>query len=136
MRLQGQLPFTVRARLLAFNGPREDGRRLILAQVYAQDPPGSFILTFRVTRKAGTYGTVLSTTLPETTRGWAYLTHFDMTLHRTYTYRDKERSYISAACDAPSGFDRALFPLARATYTFATGQRLTMSEAATCHVAG
>jgi hypothetical protein len=135
VRIPEQPPFLVRARLLAFHGPREGGRRLILAQAYAPNPPGSFILTFKVSRHPGTFGTVLTTTLPVEAHKWAYLTHFDMKLHRIYTYGGRRRSYVSAACSAPPGFDRALFPFARATYTFATGQRLKMSEAAVCHVA-
>jgi hypothetical protein len=134
-RIPGQLPFLVRARLLAFNGPRRDGRKQILAQAYARDPPGAFVLTFNVVRKPGReLGTILSTTLPPETERWAYLTHFDLTLHRTYSYRGKQRSYVSAACSAPTGFDVALFTLARATYQFAGGKRLSTSVAKTCRV--
>ncbi len=134
VRIPSQLPFLVHARLLAFNGPRQNGHKLILAQAYARKPPGAFILTFRVGRRGGTFGTVLSTTLPRATRKWAYLTHFDMTLHRTYVYRGVRRSYVSAACAAPAGFDSVLFPFAKATYAFDTGQQLSMSVARICHV--
>lgn len=134
VRIPAQPPFEVHAKLLAFNGPRENGRKLILAQAYARKPPGAFILDFQVSRRSGTFGTVLSTSLPPATRKWAYLTHFDMTLHRVYRYHGLRRSYVSAACPAPAGFDTALFPFARATYSFASGQRLTMSVAKTCHV--
>jgi hypothetical protein len=135
VRLAGQLPFLVRAKLLAFKGPRQNGDRLILAQAYAEDPPGSFVLVFHLKRKTGTYGTVLTTTLPGPTQKWAYLTHFDMTLHRLYDFHGERRSYVSAACSAPAGFEQAVFPFARATYSFATGQQLKISEAAVCRVA-
>ena len=62
--IRGQLPFSVHARLLAFNGPRRHGHRLIVANVYAGEPPGSFALIFTVSHRRGTFGTVLSTTLP------------------------------------------------------------------------
>jgi len=136
VRIPGQPPFTVRAKLLAFNGPRRGGRKLILAQAYAKDPPGAFILTFTVRRRKGTFGTVLTTTLPKQTRKWAYLTHFDLRLRRVYGYRGKRRSYISASCAAPAGFESAVYPFARATYRFADGQRLTLSESGVCRVAG
>ena len=45
--IPSQPPFTVKAKLLAFNGPRKNGHKLILAQAYARKPPGAFILTFR-----------------------------------------------------------------------------------------
>jgi hypothetical protein len=136
VRIPGQLPFNVRAKLLVFNGPRRHGKKLILAQAYAPDPPGSFIITFRVSRQGGIYGTVLSTTLPVGTREWAYITHFDMTLHRLYTHNGKRYSYASAACPAPKGFRGVLFPFARATYRFTEGQRLVLEETATCRVSG
>ncbi len=136
VRLPGQQPFTVKARLLAFNGPRQDGHKLIFAQAYADSPPGSFILTFRVGKRSGVFGTVLTTTLPKSALTWAYLTHFDMTLHRTYTYRGARRSYVSAACEAPAGFPVATFPFARTTYGFAGGRLLTISVARSCTARG
>ena len=134
VRIASQLPFEVHAQLLAFNGPLRDGHRLILAHVYAGQPPGSFTLPFRVSRRPGTFGTVLSATLPPRARGWAYLTHFQMTLHRTFSYRGSRRSYIAAACSAPEGFRSALFPFAKATYSFRGAPALSMSVAKECRV--
>lgn len=136
VRIPSQGDFLVHANLLAFNGPRHNGRKLILAQAYARKPPGAFILVFRVSRSGGPYGTVLSTTLPPGAQKWAYLTHFDLTLHRTFVAGGERHSYVSAACGAPVGLDKVLFPFARATYSFASGQRLSMSESGTCRVAG
>jgi hypothetical protein len=121
---------------LAFNGPRRNGHKLILAQAYARNPPGAFVLKFKVSRRKGVFGTVLSTTLPRSAQRWAYLTHFDMTLHRTYDYRGHRHSYVSAACAAPPGFRTALFPFARATYSFDDGQILSVPVARSCRVAG
>jgi len=136
VRINSQLPFEIHADLLAFNGPRRHGRRLIFAHVYAGEPPGSFTLACTVSRRPGQFGTVLETTLPPRARGWAYLTHFEMTLHRTYVYRGRRRSYVSAACSAPAGFRSALFPFARATYSFLESPGVTLSVAGECHVAG
>lgn len=139
VRLLAHLPtqqqFEVRAKLLAFNGPRRNGHKLILAQAYSRNPPAAFVLVFRVSRNRGLFGTVMSTTLPKSAEGWAYLTHFDMTLRRTYDFHGKRRSYVSAACSAPAGFDTALFPFARATYGFDDGRSITTSVARRCRVA-
>lgn len=134
--LQGQLPFAVRAPLLAFNGPRRHGQKLILAQAYSRQPPGAFVITFRIERRPGLYGTVMNTSLPLAAREWAYLTHFDMTLRRTWRYRGARRSFVSAACPAPAALHSAIFPLARATYGFADGRRLSTSETGRCTVRG
>lgn len=132
--IPSQPPFTIRAKLLAFNGPRKNGHKLILAQAYARNPPGAFILTFRLSRHRGVFGTVMSTTLPKEAQSWAYLTHFDITLRRVYTYRGALRSYVSASCSAPDGFASAFFPFAKATYGFDNGSRLVTSVARRCEV--
>jgi len=134
--IPSQPVFSVTAKLLAFNGPRRNGHKLILAQAYARKPPGAFVLTFVVRKAKGTFGTTMTTTLPRSAREWAYLTHFDMTLRRTYDYRGARRSYVSAACPAPPGFRSALFPFARATYGFADGRRLVTTVAGRCTVKG
>jgi hypothetical protein len=135
VRIPTQPLFVVRAKLLTFNGPRKNGQKLILAQAYAREPPGAFVLIFRVSRREGLFGTVMSTTLPVATQRWAYLTHFDMTLRRVYSYRGQRRSYISAACRTPDGFDTTSFPFARAAYVFANGQSLSTTVASSCRVA-
>jgi hypothetical protein len=84
----------------------------------------------------GSSGRLRPSPVPPETRRWAYLTHFDMTLHRIYRYNGHSRSYVSAACSAPAGFDSAVFPFARATYSFANGQALSATVARSCHVAG
>jgi hypothetical protein len=134
--LENQQPFSIEARLLAFNGPVEHGRKLILAQVYSQDPPGAFVLAFGLKKRPGVFGTVMSTSLPPAAQGWAYLTHFEMTLHRRYRFRGMAHSYVSAACGAPAGFPGAVFPFASARYGFANGQTLERTVIRSCKVRG
>lgn len=135
-RISGQRPFPVRGKLLAFNGPRKNGKKLILAQVYSEDPPGAFVLTFTLKRKPGLFGTVMSTTLPESATGWAYLTRFEMTLDRQYRRYGEVHSYVSAACSAPAGFPGATFPFAKASFGFAGGQKLRTTVVRSCRVGG
>jgi hypothetical protein len=132
--IEGQHSFAVEGKLLAFNGPKRGGRKLILAQVYSEDPPGAFVLTFTLKRRPGLFGTVMSTTLPAEAMGWAYLTHFDMTLDRSYRHKGVVHSYVSAACSAPPGFPGAVFPFAKAAFGFAGGQRLRVTVVRSCLV--
>lgn len=136
VRIPNQAPFEVAGRLLAFNGPVEDGVKMILAQVYSRRPPGAFVLPFKVHERRGLFGTVMTTTLPAAARGWAYLSHFDMRLHRTYRHGGASRSYVSAACGAPAGFPGAVFPFAKATYGFAGGRHVTTTVVRSCKVRG
>lgn len=135
VRLPSQGDYISRNNLLAFNGPRKGGKKLILAQIYSKNPPGAIILTFEVKHGKGLYGNVIETTLPEYAEGWAYLTQFEMTLGRTYSYRGKKRSYVSASCAAPAGFPGALFPFAKATYEFTGGETVTTKIMRHCKVA-
>jgi hypothetical protein len=134
--LENQEPFTVHAGLLAFNGPTEHGHKLILAQVYAKNPPGAFVLTFSLRKQPGLFGTVMSTRLPASAQNWAYLSAFEMTLHRQYRFHGEARSFVSAACAAPAGFPGAVFPLAKATYGFGDGQRMRTTIVRSCKVRG
>jgi hypothetical protein len=134
VRLPSQSDYISRNNLLAFNGPTRNGQKLILAQIYSKNPPGAIVLTFAVKRTKGLYGNVIETTLPDYAESWAYLTQFDMTLGRTYTYRGKERSFVSASCAAPAGFPGALFPFAKASYEFSTGDVVTTKINRHCKV--
>jgi hypothetical protein len=107
VKLGSQPPFTFKAPLLVFNAEPSGGKRRLLAQVYGRKPPSAFVLTFTVTRQGGPFGTLIQTTLPEGAQKWAYVTRFEMTLNRTYTYRGEQRSFISAGCPAPDGFSGA-----------------------------
>jgi hypothetical protein len=132
--LPNQKPFDFSGPLLAFNAKPHKGKRRLLAQVYGLRPPSAFVLTFRIRRKGGAYGTVIETNLPRSARDWAYVTRFEMTLRRTYVWRGKRRSYLSAGCPAPAGFPGAIYPFARAKFNFAEGQRVVSEETGNCKV--
>src|SRR5680860_1058106 len=121
--LANQPPFTFKGPMLVFHATRAGGKRRLLAQVYGTRPPSAFVLTFKILRRKGTFGTVISTVLPKPARKWAYVTHFEMKLRRIYTYRGRRRSFISAGCAAPAGFPGAVYPFARANFGFAGGSR-------------
>jgi len=55
-----------------------------------------------------------------------------MNLKRTFRFRGKPRSYLSAGCPAPPNFRKVTFPLARASFAFAGGKTLTSKLNKTC----
>jgi hypothetical protein len=132
--LTNQEPFMFDGPLLVFNAQRSGGKRRLLAQVYGRKPPSAFVLTFKILKKQGTFGTVIKTTLPKAARKWAYVTHFDMRLRRTYAYRGERHSYISAGCAAPDGFPGAVYPFARGKFGFAGGKQVTTTLIRDCTV--
>lgn len=131
---ENQPPFTFKGPLLVFHAKRHNGKRRLLAQVYGRKPPSAFVLNFKIAKTSGEFGTVIYTSLPKVARRWAYVTHFDMRLRRTYAYRGKRRSYVSAGCAAPEGFPGAVYPFARSNFGFAGGKHVITTIIRDCRV--
>lgn len=134
VRLANQPPFTFKGPMLVFHAQPTGGHRRLLAQVYGRKPPSAFVLNFNVFQERNTFGTVIKTTLPKPALQWAYVTHFDMKLHRVYTYQGKRYSFISAGCPAPEGFPGAVYPFARANFGFAENRRVVIALTRDCTV--
>ncbi len=129
-----QPTFPSQGEILAFNGIYH-GREVILAHVYGTDPvPITRIIVFYIHRRAGTYGTVITGSLPDAVNHYGYVERLSLRLHRNYTYRGRRRSYLSATCAAPSGFTAAAFPFARASMTFADDRTLSSTLTRSCRV--
>lgn len=129
---QGRFP--LQGRVLAFNAV-VDGQRAILAHVYGGDPvPNSRIIVFHIHQAHGTFGTTLSAALPARLNRSGYLKKISLTLRRTFVYRGRKHSYLSAACSAPPGFTSATFPFSKVSMTFADGRKLSSVLIRTCQV--
>jgi hypothetical protein len=136
VRLPEQSPFPSEGKVLAFNG-RYQGAPAIFAHIYGTDPvPTSYVLPFLIENTKGTYGTLLKASLPRVTGEWGFVTGISMKLDRTFTSNGKTHSYISASCPAPKGFPGASFPLAKTTFAFAGGLKLSSVLNRNCKVAG
>jgi DNA-binding beta-propeller fold protein YncE len=135
--LRGQEAYAAQGRLLVFNG-QSHGRPVLLGQIYSPHPfPTSFVIPFAVKKLAhGTYGTALDATLPKSLAAWGNLTGIEMTLSRRYGFGGKRHSYISAGCPAPKGFSKATFALARTSFDFGAGTKLSSAFTSTCRARG
>ena len=129
--------YVAQGRLLVFNG-LEHKKPVLFGQIYSAHPfATSFVIVFGIDQLAhGTYGTMLSATLPKTLRSWGNLTGIDMRLSRRYAYQGTRHSFLSAACPAPKGFAGASFALARASFGFAGGSALGTTLVRSCRVRG
>lgn len=129
-----QVVFASRGRVLAFNAV-VGGRPAILAHVFGSEPAlTSRVIVFRIHRGQGTFGTVLSGTMPEEANGYGSVTSIALRLFRNYVYRGERHSYISAGCPAPAGFTSAVFPFAKVAMSFAGGRLLASTLTRTCRV--
>jgi hypothetical protein len=135
--LAGQQPYPTEGRLLVFNG-RYKGKPALLGQIYSPKPfSTSFFVPFRIGRaKGGRYGVALSASLPAALGDWGHVTGIRMRLGRRWRHRGARRSLISAGCPAPRGFPGALFTLARTSFGFAGGTKLTSTLTRECRVRG
>lgn len=132
--LDNQPPFTFKGPMLVFHAKPSGGNRRLLAQVYGLKPPSAFVLSFKILKRPDELGTAIKTSLPPSTNEWAYVTHFDMRLRRTYTYRGERHSYLNAGCPAPPGFTIALYRFAKGTFGFADGTEVSTELVRECAV--
>ena len=129
-----QQTFPTRGQILAFNASTH-GRPAILLHIYGTDPATiTRILTLHVHRGPGTLATRITGSVSPSLNRYGYLTQIALHLHRSYRYRGKRRSYLSAACATPPGVPLASFPFARASLAFADGRTLSSSLTRTCRV--
>ncbi len=131
-----QAPFPAEGRMLAFNS-RRNGKPAVAAQVYGRNPvPTSEVLPMTFSRRGqGSFRPIISVEMPKIGNEWGYVTGFDITLKRSYRYRGRPMSVISASCPAPAGTREAPFKAARGTYELADGRTLTRTLSGSCQVA-
>jgi hypothetical protein len=135
--LPGTAPFPFEGKLLLFNAV-EHGRPVLLGHIYSPHPfATSFVIGFQVrSERHGDYGTVLTANLRQALGSKKNLTGIEMTLSRRYTYKGQAHSYVSAGCPAPKGFPSANYPLARTSFAFADGAKLTTVLNRSCGARG
>lgn len=133
--LPDQRPYPTRGRLLVFNG-RRGGKPVLFAHIYTTLPfATSFVVTFAIKSIAkGRYGTELSASLPQALGSWGFVDRIKFTLRREYTYRGQARSYFNSTCPAPAETEVTSFPLALATFYFATKRPLSLTVNKSCRV--
>jgi hypothetical protein len=128
--LSKQASFPSEGKLLAFNGVYK-GKPAILAHVFGTDPiPVSFTVPFVIGKSKGTFGTTLTADFPAADDN--FVTGIGLTLHRTFTYKGKQRSYATASCPAPKSSSVASFPFAKASLTFKGGPKVRSAMVRSC----
>ncbi len=130
--LPGQTPFSLHAQLLAFNGKTKQGRTAVWVLAYASKPPVSIVLPFHVRRQRGPFRTVLVSVIPRSVGPWPRFAHFHIDVSRTFRYRGRTHSYLSASCPLPPRFTAGFLSLARATFLLADGPPLRAETVRSC----
>lgn len=127
--------FPARGTVLVFNSSTKNRPGLLL-HLYGSSPVrAAFVLPFRITHNSkGKFGAVFTTHIPRLASDKGYVTDIDLSIGRKYRYQGIQRSFISASCAAPAGFTGFPYELAKATFTFAGGQKLTSRLPGDCKV--
>ena len=128
-------PVPVDGDALVFNSS-SNGKPALVLHIYGSRPVQvTFVLEFKIIRlDEGTFGTLFVARLPRIAADIGYVTDIDLTFGRKYTYEGEPRSFLSAKCAAPAGFPGAVFTLARGSFSFANGQRISTALARNCWV--
>jgi DNA-binding beta-propeller fold protein YncE len=134
VRLPEQSPFPSAGKVVAFNGVLE-GKQVIFAHIYGTEPvPTSVVLPLRIRHAQGTFATRLDASLASLTGDWGYVREISLRLGRKFAFHGERHSFLSAGCPAPKGFPGAIFPLARASFSFVGGRTLTATLTRDCTV--
>jgi hypothetical protein len=123
----GAQVFTQIQTVTAFNGPPRGGKPVVLLHAYGTTPVQvTLVLEGTVTNygKQG-YGPRLDIAIPLIAGGTGALTEFETTISRTWKFKGKKRSYVSAECKNS--------PLkARGAFTYKDGFTLTALSKQKC----
>ena len=127
-----QPAFQVRANLLTFNGRTKAGQPAVWAHAYSMDPPTSFVIPFTVRNENNR--TVLVTTIRRSVGPWPHVASFAVKVSRIYNHAGNRKSYLNASCPVPQGFSAGFLSFARATYSFAGGEKIVTESVRSCRV--
>lgn len=131
--LPEQSPFPSSGEVTAFNGTFH-GHHVIFVHVYGTAPlPQSQVIIFRIGRTTGAYRETLTGELPQVAADWGYVSGLSLSLQRIFRFKGRQRSFISAGCPAPAGFNAATFTFAKAEFGFEDGRQLGVTMTRVCH---
>lgn len=130
--IPGQAPFSIHAKLLAFNGRTAAGGTAIWVHAFASDPPVSLVLPFILHPGTRAFPMALIAAVPRSIGPLPRLARFHLHLFRRFRYKDLIRSYISASCPLPPVFSAGFAAFARATYSFGDGRNVRIDTVRSC----
>jgi hypothetical protein len=126
-----QQPFSATGPIVLFNGGVHGGATLILIHTYVAVPaPTAVIATAKLTKiHRGRYGTHVIARIPPIAGGAGSVTKFKLTIKRSFTYRGRKQSYLTASC--PTGHYYT-----EGEVGFADGTTLAITHVLPCTPAG
>jgi hypothetical protein len=98
-----QRPIIAHGPIFLFNGGVHDGTTLLLIHTYVDVPaPTAVVATVKLTHiHRGHYGLHAVAEIPAIAGGAGSVTKFKLTINRSFSYKGKKQSYLTASC--PTG---------------------------------
>jgi hypothetical protein len=126
-----QKPIPVNSALTVFNGGKKNGTTTFYIHAFFTAPiTGAIVTTVKITKvHNGRYGLKSVATIPKIANGSGSVKSFDLKIGKTYTYKGKKMSVLSAKCS-----DGKL--QAHATSVFADGTKASAGIIRTCSPTG
>ena len=93
-----QAPFSAGGPILIFNGSSGNKQKLVF-HVYAKVPaPTTFVFTAEIGKGKGPYGTSAKVKVPSITSGQGSVTSFKVKIKKSFNYKGKKESVLTATC--------------------------------------
>jgi hypothetical protein len=98
-----QPPFTAEGPIVLFNGGVHGGTTLLFIHTYVKVPaPTAVVATVKLTHiHRGHFGLHADAQIPAIAGGAGSVTRYKITIDRTFTYKGRKKSYLTASC--PTG---------------------------------
>jgi hypothetical protein len=125
-----QAPFGATGPLIVFNGGVKGGVTTVFIHTYVSVPaPTAIVVALKIRKEhKGPFGLHTVATVPVIAGGAGSVTHFELTIHRLFTYRGKRESFLEAKC-ASGHF------LADTTFKFRDGSQISGEVIRACKAA-
>jgi hypothetical protein len=123
----GSKVFPVTTTITAFNGVPQGGKPVVLLHTYSQSPVQTTLVLVGVVtnyNKQG-FGARLDVTIPLIAGGQGAITGFHVKIFKTFSFKGKKRSYVSATCPTKTW-------KARGQFVFKDGESLTPEVKGKC----
>jgi hypothetical protein len=120
--------YTEPTKVVAFNGVPQGGKPVVLLQAYGTSPVQTTLVLVGTVSNLGKegYGPRLDVTVPPIAGGVGVITDFKVKIQKSWTYKGKKMSFVSAKCPASKKLKY------RGAFTYKDGTTIEAATTQTC----
>jgi hypothetical protein len=120
--------YTEPTKVTAFNGVPQGGKPVVLLHAYGQSPIQTTLVLVGIVSNLGKegYGPRLDVTIPAIAGGVGVITDFKVKIQKSWTYKGKKMSFVSAKCPASKKLRY------RGAFTYSDGTTINADTTQSC----